>query len=73
MVKNVPANVPAADTRDGFDPRLGRSPGVGNSQKKKGPEKLHGQRNLACYSPCGCKELGTTEQQYDIYHLHNGV
>ena len=36
MVKNVPANVPAADTRDGFDPRLGRSPGVGNSQKKKG-------------------------------------
>ena len=40
VVKNVPANVPAADTRDGFDPRLGRSPGVGNSQKKKRAWKI---------------------------------
>jgi len=34
-VKNVPANAPAGDTRDRFDPRLGRSPGVGNGKKKK--------------------------------------
>ena len=48
-VKNVPANAPAGDTRDRFDPRLGRSPGVGNGKKKKKkrPRKLHGQRSLA--------------------------
>ena len=26
------------------------------------PEKFHGQRSLAGYSPWGCKELDTTEQ-----------
>ena len=24
--------------------------------------KFHGQRNLVGYSPCGCKDLGMTEQ-----------
>ena len=26
------------------------------------PEKFHGQRNLACYSPCSCKEYDMTGQ-----------
>ena len=26
------------------------------------PEKFHGQRNLAGYSPWGCKELDTTKR-----------
>ena len=26
------------------------------------PGESRGQRNLACYSPCGCRELDTTER-----------
>ena len=43
----------------------GGSPGEGNSNPLVFlPEKSHGQRSLAGYSPKGCKELGMTE------HMH---
>ena len=45
----------AADS--GSIPGLGRSPG-----EVFLPGEFHGQRNLAGYSPWGCKELDTTEQ-----------
>ena len=51
MVKNLPANVRNA----GSVPRLGRSPGEGNSNLLL-PGKYHEQRSLAGYSPWGCKE-----------------
>ena len=63
VVKNPPAS--AGDIRDtGSIPGLGRSPGEGNGsplQYSFSPGKTHGQRNLAGYSPWGCKELNTTE------------
>ena len=48
MVKNLPDNV--GDLRDkGLIPKLGRSPGIGNSNPLKYSylEKIHGQRSLA--------------------------
>ena len=63
MVKNPPAN--AGDPRNkGLIPELGRSPGIenGNPLQYFLPEKFHGQRSLAGYSPWGCKESDTTEQ-----------
>ena len=51
VVKNLPANVRNA----GSVPRLGRSPGEGNSNLLL-PGKYHEQRSLAGYSPWGCKE-----------------
>ena len=41
----------------------GRSPGEGIGQPNPVflPGELHGQRNLAGYSPWGLKESGTTE------------
>ena len=45
----------------GLIPRSGRSPGEGNGNPLQFlPRKSHGQRSLAGYSPCGCKELDTT-------------
>ena len=41
----------------GSIPGLGRYPGGGHGNL----EKPHGQRSLVGYSPCGCKELDTTE------------
>ena len=38
---------------------LGRSPGEGNGYPPQ--DLVHGQRNLASYSPQGRKELDTTE------------
>ena len=48
----------------GSIPELGRSPrgGHGNPLQYSCLENLHGQRNLAGYSPWGQKELDTTEQ-----------
>ena len=47
----------------GLIPRSGRSPGEGNGNPLQFlPRKSHGQRSLAGYSPCGCKELDTTQQ-----------
>ena len=42
---------------------LGRSPGggYGNPLQSSCLENLHGQRNLAGYSPWGCKESDMTE------------
>ena len=56
-VKNLPAN--AKDT--GLISGSRSSPGEGNSPVFL-PAELHGQRSLVGYSPCGRKELGTTEQ-----------
>ena len=56
MVKNPPAN--AKD--------MGSIPGFGGSLEEEMatpvflPEKFHGQRSLAGYSPWGRKELGMT-------------
>ena len=48
----------------GSIPGLGRSPaeGHGNPLQYSCLENPHGQRNLAGYSPWGCKELDMTEQ-----------
>ena len=62
VVKNLPAN--AGEVRDvGLIPGSGRSPGGGhgNPLQCSGLENLCGQRNLAAYSPWGCKELDMTE------------
>ena len=61
MVKNPASAVDARDTGLIFE--SGRSPGVGNGDSLlySGLEIFHGQRNLAGYSPCGCKELDVTE------------
>ena len=63
VVKNLPAK--AGDSRDaGLSPGLGRSSGVGNGtplQRAFLPGKYHGQRNLASYSPWGCKESNVTD------------
>ena len=44
-------------------PRLGRSPGGGhgNPLQYSCLENPHGQKYLAGYSPCGCKESDKTE------------
>ena len=62
VVKNLPIN--AGDTRDaGSIPGPGRSSGQGMATTPVFlPAKSHGQRNLAGYSPWGCKELDTTER-----------
>ena len=56
-VKNLPAN--AKDT--GLISGLRSSPGEGNSPVFW-PGEFHGQKSLVGYSPCGRKELGTTER-----------
>ena len=47
----------------GSIPRLGRSPGEGNGNPLQYSclENPHGQRSLAGYSLCGCKESDTTQ------------
>ena len=58
VVKNLPAN--AEDVRDmGSIPGSGRSPGGGHGNSLQ--YESHGQRSLAGYSPCGCKEHDLTE------------
>ena len=53
----------ARDTRDaGSIPGSGRSPGVGNGNSPVFlPEKFHGQRSLAGYSPFGHSPWGHKE------------
>ena len=61
MVKNWPGN--AEDVRhSSLIPGSGRSPGGrhGNTPVFLW-EEFHGQRNLAGYSPQGCKQLYRTE------------
>ena len=56
MVKNLPAN--GEDAGDlGLIPESGRSPGGGNGNPPPVflPGEFHGQRNLAGYSPGGCR------------------
>ena len=62
MVKNLPAN--AGDT--GSIPRSERSPGEGNGKLLQYSclQNFHAQRNLASYSPRGCKGLNTTEHTH---------
>ena len=62
MVHDKESASSAGDTADaGLIPELGRSPGEGNGNPLL-PEKSHGQRSLAGYSPKGCKESDTTER-----------
>ena len=48
----------------GLIPGLGRSPGEGHGNPLQNSclENPHGQKNLAGYSPWGCKESGTTKR-----------
>ena len=53
-------------------PGLGKSPGGGHGNPLKYPclENLHGQKNLASYSPWGHEESDTTERlNIQIYFL----
>ena len=61
VVMNLPPN--AGNTR-GVDPWVRKIPWRRKWQPIPVflPVKSHGQRNLAAYSPQGCKELDTTEQ-----------
>ena len=56
-------NFPASAGDLGLIPGSGRSPGEGKWQPTSVflPGKSHGQRSLAGYSPCGCKESDTSE------------
>ena len=36
--------------------------GLNGCEFEQAPENAEGQGSLACCSPCGCKELDTTEQ-----------
>ena len=58
--KEFPCN--AGDTDVGLIPGSGRSLGEGNGSPVFLPEKSHGQRSLAGYSPKGRKESDTTER-----------
>ena len=63
VVKNLSANT--GDIGDtGLIPELGRIPWRRKWQPTLVflPEKSHGQRSLAGYSPKGCKESDTTER-----------
>ena len=59
VVKNLPANV--GDAGDmGLTPKLGRSPGGGNSNPIFLPGESHGLRSLVGYSPWSLKESDMT-------------
>ena len=63
MVKNPPAI--ARDVRDvgsipGFQSERSPGGGHGNPHQHSCLENPHGQRSLAGYSPCSCKELNMT-------------
>ena len=70
VVKNPPAN--AGDIRDiGSIPGSGGSPGEGHGNPVFWPGEPHGQRSLAGYSQCGCKESDTAEQLSMHAHAHH--
>ena len=71
VVKNPPAS--EGDAGDvGSILRLGGSPGMGNGTPLQYfcPEKSHGQRSLAAYSPWSHKESDTNEQLKTHTHTH---
>ena len=71
VVKNLPANT--GGTRDsGSILRSGKSPGVGNGNPLQHSclENSMDRVSLAGYSPWGCKEMDTTEQQRACTHTH---
>ena len=55
----------------GSIPGLGRFPGGGhgNPLSYSCLENSHGQRSLAGYSPCGCKELAATATKHSAAYL----
>ena len=60
----------------GSIPELRRSPGGGghdNPLQYSCLENPHGQRNLAGYSPWGCRELDTTEWLSTHTHTHTKI
>ena len=67
VVKNLTAN--AGDMRLGFNPWVGKVPWRRAWQPTPVflPGQFHGQRSLAGYSLCGCKESDTTER---LTHTH---
>ena len=70
MVKNPPVN--AGDARNaGLISGSGRSPGGGHDNPILVflPGESHGQKNLAGYSPWGCKESDTTEATWQQGHI----
>ena len=71
MVKNLSAN--AGDTRDGFDPWVGKMPWSRKWQPTPVllPGKSQGQRSLAGYSARGHKESDTTEHTGMRAHVLN--
>ena len=73
--KNQSARV--GDIRDvGVDPWVGKIPWRRAWQPTLVflPGELHGQRSLAGYSPCGCKELDPTEMTlHTCTHLLKGT
>ena len=59
VVKNLPANAGDTDSIPGSGRFLGRS--KWQPTPVFFPIESHGQRSLAGYSPCGCKESNVTE------------
>jgi len=73
VVKNPPAN--AGDTRHGFHPWVRKIPWSGKWQPAPVvlPEKFHGQRSPARYSPWGRKESDMTEGVHTHTHTNHGL
>ena len=67
MLKNPPAK---AGDRHGLNPWVGKIPGSRKWHPTPVflPEKFHGQRRLAGYSPWGRKESDTTEHAAHYTH-----
>ena len=62
MVNNLPTNAGDMGSIHIF-PGQGRSPEEGNAAALVFlPGEFHGQRSLAVYSPCSCKESDRTER-----------
>ena len=59
--------------RPEFDPWVGKNPWRRKWQPISVflPGESHGQRNLAMYSPWGCKELNMTEHAYTFFNAGN--
>ena len=75
FVAQTGKNLPAVQETWGSITGSGRSPGEGNGTPLQYccPEKSHGQRNLAGYSPWGRKDLDTTERLTLSHYAHVSI
>ena len=66
---SVEKNLPASCRRPDFDPWVEKIPWRGKWQSIPIflPGKFHGQRSLAGYSACGCKDLEATKHVQCFY------